>query len=79
MCGLLCQIFLKLIEKILIIINNRYSEIMCAKYDSSNMNDVHTVCPVDYVGLPTKDIWPTTFFLKKKANFVWLLCQPSAG
>ena len=41
-----------LIEKFLYIINDRYSEVMCAKYDISRMNDVLTVCPADFVGLP---------------------------
>ena len=70
---------LNLIDKFLYIINNRYSEIICAKYDSSIMNDVHTVCLADYVGLPAKVIWPTMFFSKKKVVFVWLLCTPLAG
>ena len=43
------------------------------------MNNVLTVCPADFVGLPAKVIWPTAFFLKKKAIFVWLLCWPLAG
>ena len=62
---------LKLIEKFLYIISNRYSEIICAKYDSSIMNDACIVCPADYVSLPAKVIWLTVFFLKKKAIFVW--------
>ena len=70
---------LNLIEKFLYIINNRYSEIICAKYDSSIMNDACTVCPADYVGLPAKVIWPTAFFSKKKAIFVWLLHWLLAG
>ena len=52
---------------------------MCAKYDGSMMNNVHTVCPADFVGLPAKVVWPTTFFLKKKVIFVWFLCQPLAS
>ena len=52
---------------------------MCAKYGGSRMNDVHTVCPANFVGLAAKVIWLTAFFSKKKAIFVWLLCQPSAG
>ena len=70
---------LKLIEKFLYIISNRYSEIICAKYDSSIMNDACTVCPADYVGLPAKVVQPTAFFLKKKEIFVQLLCQPLAS
>ena len=42
---------------------------MCAKYGRSRMNDVHTISPTDFVGLPAKIVWPTTFFLKKKAIF----------
>ena len=70
---------LKLIEKFLYIINNRYSEIICAKYDNSVMNDACTVCLADYVSLPAKVIWLTAFFLKKKVIFVWLLCQSLAS
>ena len=47
---------------------------MCAKYGRSRMNDACTACPANFVGLPAKVIWPTTFFLKKKVIFVWLLC-----
>ena len=70
---------LNLIEKFLYIINNRYSEIICAKYDSSIMNDACTVCLADYVSLPAKVVWLTAFFSKKKVIFVWLLCQPLAS
>ena len=52
---------------------------MYAKYDRSRMNDVHTVCLADFVGLPAKVVWPTAFFSKKKMIFVWLSCWPSAG
>ena len=68
-----------LIERFLYIINDSYNGIMCAKYDRSRMNDVCTVCPADFVALPTKVIWPTAFFFKKKVIFVWLLCRPSAS
>ena len=47
---------------------------MCAKYDRSRMNNACTVCLADFVGLPTKVVWLTAFFLKKKAIFVQLLC-----
>ena len=63
-----------LIKKLFSIINYGYGEIICAKYDGSRMNDACTVCPADTVSLPTKVIWPTAFFLKKKVIFVWLLC-----
>ena len=36
----------------------------------SRMNNVHTVCPADFVGLPAKVVWLTAFFLKKKAIFI---------
>ena len=62
---------LNLFKEFLYIINDRHSEVMCAKYGRSRMNDVHT-CLADFVGLPAKVIWPTTFFLKKKLIFVRL-------
>ena len=68
-----------LIEKFLYIINDRYSEVMCAKYDRSRMNDVLTVCLANFVSLPAKVVQLTAFFSKKKTIFVWLLCQPLAG
>ena len=68
-----------LIENFLDIINNKHYLITCAKYYSSNMNDVCTVYLANIVGLPAKVLWLTTFFLKKKTIFVWLLCWPSAG
>ena len=68
-----------LFKEFLYIINDRHSEVMCAKYGRSRMNDVCTVYPADFVGLPAKVIWLTTFFLKKKAIFVWLLCRPLAS
>ena len=64
---------LNLIEKFLNIINNRYSEIICAKYDSSFMNNACTVCLANYVGLPAKIVQLTAFFSKKKVIFVRLL------
>ena len=68
-----------LIENFLDIIINKHYLNTCAKYYSSNMNDVHSVYPADIVSLPAKVVWPTVFFLKKKMIFVWLLCWPSAG
>ena len=62
-----------LIEEFLYIIIDRYIEIINAKYDSSVMNNVLTTSATDFVGLPAKVAWPTTFFFKKKAIFVWLL------
>ena len=47
-----------------------YSEVLIAKYGGSRMNDVHTISPADFVGLPAKVVWLSTFFLKKKAIFV---------
>ena len=61
---------LNLFEKFLYIINGRHSEVRCAKYGRSRMNDVHTVCPANFVGLPAKVIWPTAFFLNSELIFV---------
>ena len=47
-----------------------YCQVLIAKYGGSRMNDVHTISPANYVGLPAKIVWPTTFFLKKKSFFV---------
>ena len=52
---------------------------MRAKYGRSRMNNAYTVCLADFVGLPAKVIWPTTFFSKKKVIFVRLLCWLSAS
>ena len=49
---------------------------MCAKYGRSGMKDACTIGPADFVSLPAKVVWLTAFFFKKKAIFVWLLCQP---
>ena len=70
---------LNLFEELLYIIYARHSEDMCAKYGKSRMNNVHTICLANFASLPAKIVWPTTFFLKKKANFVQLLHQPLAG
>ena len=56
-----------------------YSEVLIAKYGGSGMNDVHIISPTDFVGLPAKIVWSTTFFLKKKVIFVQLLHWPLAG
>ena len=68
-----------LIENLLDIINNKHSLIMCAKYYNFSMNDACTICLADIVGLPAKVIWLTTFVLKKKTIFIWLLCWPLAS
>ena len=47
-----------------------YSEVLIPKYGGSRMNDVHTICPANFLGLPAKIVWSTTFFSKKKAIFV---------
>ena len=39
------------IKNSLDIINNEHYLITCAKYYSSNVNDAHTICLVDIVGL----------------------------
>ena len=68
-----------LFKNFLDIINNKYYLLICAKYQSSNMNNVHTICPADSVSLPVKVIWPSAFFLKKKTIFIRLLHWPLAG
>ena len=70
---------LKLFKEFLYIINDRHSEVMCAKYGRSRMNDVCTVCPADFVGLPAKVIWLTAFFQKRKQFFYSFCvgCQPA--
>ena len=40
---------------------------------------MHAQCLADFAGLPAKVVQLTTFFLKKKAIFVWLMCWPLAG
>ena len=61
---------LNLIKKFLYIINDRYSEVMYAKYCRSRMNDMCTVCPANFVSLPAKVIWLTAFFLNSESIFV---------
>ena len=70
---------LKLFKEFLYIINDRHSEVMCAKYGRSRINDVCTVCPANFVGLPAKVVWPIAFFLHSESIFVQLLCRPSAS
>ena len=60
---------LNLFKEFLYIINDRHSEVMCAKYGRSRMNDACTVCPADFVGLPAKVVWLTAFLFKKESNF----------
>ena len=50
-----------------------YIEILIAKYGGPRMNDACTISPANFVSLPAKIVQLTTFFLKKKAIFVWLL------
>ena len=68
-----------LIENFIDIVNNKCCLIICAKYYYSNMNDACTVYLADIVGHPTKVIWLTAFFSKKKMIFIQLLCWPLAG
>ena len=56
-----------------------YSEVLIAKYGGSRMNDVCTISPANFVGLPAKVVQLTTFLLKKKSIFVRLLCWPLAS
>ena len=78
MWSIMLNIF-NLIENFLDIINNEHYLITCAKYYSFNVNDVQTIYPANVVALPTKVIWLTMFFLKKKMIFIWLLCRLLAG
>ena len=78
MQSIMSNIFI-LIENFIDIINNKCSLIMDAKYYSSNMNNACTICLANIVSLPARVIQLTTFFLKKKMIFIWLLCQLSAG
>ena len=66
-------------KELLYIIYDRHIEDMCAKYGRSRMNDACTIGPADPVGCPAKVIWSTTFFSKRKAIFVRLLCWLLAG
>ena len=59
-----------LIRNFLYIINDRYSGVMCAKNDRSRMNNACTVCLANFVSLPAKVVWLTTFFSKKKMIFI---------
>ena len=61
---------LNLFKELLYIIYDRHSEDMCAKYGRSRMNDAHTICLTNFVGLPAKVVRPIAFFLKKKSIFV---------
>ena len=58
-----------------------YSEVLIAKYGGSRMNDVHTISLADFVGLPAKVVWLTTFFLEKEIDFcttfVLAISQPT--
>ena len=59
-----------LIEKNSHIINDMYSEVLIAKYGGSRMSDACTISLADFVSLPAKVVWLTTFFLKRKLIFV---------
>ena len=60
---------LNLFEEKFYIIYASHSENMCAKYGRSRMNDVHTISPTDFVGLPAKIVWSTAFFLDSELIF----------
>ena len=57
-----------LVKKLLYIINNGYSEIICAKYDGSRMNDACTVCLADFVSIPASHMANHILF-EKESNF----------
>ena len=58
-----------LFKKLFYIINNRYGEIIYAKYDGSMMNDVCTVCPADIVCPPYKSHTADHILFEKESNF----------
>ena len=60
---------LVLFEEFLYIINDRYSEVICAKYGRSRVNDAHTINPANFVSLPAKVVWPTTLFSNSESIF----------
>ena len=71
---------LNLFEKFLYIINDRHSEVMCAKYGRSRMSDACTVCPDRLCWPPYKSCTANhILFEKQKVIFVWLLCWPLAS
>ena len=78
MWSIMSNIF-NLIENFIDVINNKCCLIMGAKYYNSSMNDAHTIYLADIVGHTTKVVQLTTFFLKKRTIFVWLLYLPSAS
>ena len=61
--------YFNLIEKILDIINNKHYLITCAKYHSSNMNDVHTVYPGRYCWPPSKSRMADHVLFEKENDF----------
>ena len=60
---------LNLFEKFLYIINDRHSEVICAKYGRSRMNDRHMVCPAYFVGPPCKSCTADHILFKKESDF----------
>ena len=57
------------IEKFPYIINNRYSEIICAKYDSSIMNDAHPVLSGQLCQPPCKSCMANCILFEKESDF----------
>ena len=49
-----------------ILLNDRYSEVMFAKYGGSRINDACTVCLADFVGLPAKSHMADCILFKKE-------------
>ena len=70
---------LDLFKELFYIIYNRHSGDICAKYGRSRMNDAHTICLTDFVGLPAKIVWLLALFSNSESIFVRLLCRPPAS
>ena len=60
---------LNLFKEFLYIINDKYSEVMCAKYGRSRMNDACTVCLANFVSLPTKVDMADCILFEKESDF----------
>ena len=58
-----------LIKKLPYIINKGYSEIICAKYDGSRMNDACTICPANFVRPPCKSCMADRVLFEKESDF----------
>ena len=60
---------LNLFEEFLYIINDRYSEVICAKYGRSRVKDACTISLADFASLPAKVVWLLVLFSNSRVNF----------